>query len=99
MSWGKYRKAQNFFHFNRKIKYRNRKDGNESVGTISYKIKFIDSARFVATSLSHLGDNITELIHKIKCKNGDCFLQYESAKDNLIKYKFKQNIQTKLKSN
>ena len=27
------------------------KDGNESVVTISYKIKFIDSARFMATSL------------------------------------------------
>ena len=26
------------------------KDGNESVVTISYKIKFIDSARFIATS-------------------------------------------------
>ena len=27
------------------------KDGNESVKTISYKIKFIDSARFMASSL------------------------------------------------
>ena len=27
------------------------KDGNESVVTISYKIKFIDSARFMSTSL------------------------------------------------
>ena len=27
------------------------KDGNESIATTSYKIKFIDSARFVATSL------------------------------------------------
>ena len=27
------------------------KDGNESVETISYKIKFIDSARFIASSL------------------------------------------------
>ena len=30
------------------------KDGNESVITISYKIKFIDSARVVATLLSNL---------------------------------------------
>ena len=36
------------------------KDGHESVVTISYKIKFIDSARFLATSLSSLVDNITE---------------------------------------
>ena len=45
------------------------KDGNESVVTISYKIKFIDSARFVASSLSNLGDNLAEGIHKIKCKD------------------------------
>ena len=36
------------------------KDGNESVVTISYKIKFIDSARFTATSLSNLVDNLRE---------------------------------------
>ena len=63
------------------------KDGNESVVTISYKIKFIDSARFMATSLSNLFDNLAEGIHKIKCKDCDCFLEYESVKDNLIKYK------------
>ena len=36
------------------------KDGNESVETISYKIKFIDSMRFMGTSLSKLFDNLTE---------------------------------------
>ena len=34
------------------------KDGNESVATIFYKIKFLDSARFMATSLSNLGGNL-----------------------------------------
>ena len=63
------------------------KDGNESVITISYKIKLIDSVRFMASSLSNLVDNLTERIHKIKCKYCDCFLEYESVKDNLIKYK------------
>ena len=47
------------------------KYGNESVVTISYKIKFIDSARFMATSLSNLVDNLTEVIHKVKCKDCD----------------------------
>ena len=62
-------------------------DGNGRVVTISYQIKFIDSARFMATSLSSLVDNLTEIVHKIKCKGCDCFLEYESVKDNLIKYK------------
>ena len=48
-------------------------------------MKFIDSARFMATSLSNLNDNLPEGIHKIKCKDCDCFLEYESFKDNLIK--------------
>ena len=41
----------------------------------------------MASSLSNLVDNLTERIHKIKCNNCDCFLEYESVKDNLIKYK------------
>ena len=39
------------------------------------------------SSLSNLVDNLAEGIHKIKCKVSDCFLEYESVKDNLIKYK------------
>ena len=64
------------------------KDGNESVETISYKIKIIDVARFMASSLLNLVDNLTEVSHKIKCKDCDCFLEYENAKDNLNKYKY-----------
>ena len=40
----------------------------------------------MATSLSDLVGNLTEGIHKTKCKNCDCFLEYEIAKDNSIKY-------------
>ena len=64
------------------------KTGNENVITTSYKIKFIDSARFMATSLSNHVDNLTEGIHRIKCKYFDCFLEYESVKENSIKYKY-----------
>ena len=59
------------------------KDRNEGV----IKIKFIDSARFMATSLTNVAHNLTKGIHKIKCKDCDCFLEYESVKDNFIKYK------------
>ena len=87
MSWGKQRKVQNFFCFDKKGNYKNREDGNESVVNISYKIKFIDSARFMVSSLSNHVDNLAEGIHKIRCKDCDSFLEYESVKDNLIKYK------------
>ena len=41
----------------------------------------------MASSLSSLVDNLTERVLDIKCKDSDCFLEYESVKDNLIKYK------------
>ena len=51
-----------------------------------YKIKFIESAKFMAASLSGLTDNLPEGIHKIKCKYCDFFLEYESVKVNNIEY-------------
>ena len=62
------------------------KEGNGNIITISYKVKFIGSAKFMAISLSSLADNLVEEIHKIKCKTCDCFLEYESDKVNSIKY-------------
>ena len=44
---------------------------------ITYKIKFIDSFRFMATSLSKLVDNLTEKIQNdkcIKCMSNLCFV-------------------------
>ena len=41
----------------------------------------------MASSLSNLVDDLEEGIHKIRCKDCDCFLKYKSVKDNLIKYK------------
>ena len=63
------------------------KDGNESAVTISQKINFIGKARFIATLLSNIVDNLTEEIHKIKCKDCECFLEYESVREMSIKYK------------
>ena len=49
--------------------------------------KVIDSAKFLPSLLSNLAKNFAEESYKIKCKDCDCFPEYESVKDNLIKYK------------
>ena len=41
----------------------------------------------MTTSLPNLADNIVEEIYKIKCKKYNHFLEYESDKDDFIKYK------------
>ena len=67
---------------------------------ISYKLQVIDSARFMASSLSNLVDNLTEAIHKIKFKyrhdnkkcekyrikykDCECYLEYTRVTDNFI---------------
>ena len=104
MSWRKYRKMENCFSSNRKKNKKIDKDGDEDTTTISYKIKFIDSARFMVSSLSNLVDNPSEGIHRIKCKLGhndkkcqtcgikymyyDCFLEYKLFQDYLTEYKY-----------
>ena len=75
------------FHSNIKKVTKIDKDGNDNLVTISQKIKFIDSVRFMTSSLPNLVDNLTEGIHKIKFKDCDFCLENESAKDNSIKYK------------
>ena len=51
--------------------------GNKNMD-ITYKVKFIDSFRFMATSLSQLVDNLTENVHNDKCdkwKSKLCFVR------------------------
>ena len=76
---GKIQKSTTFFVPIEKEATEIDKDDNESVASIFYKIKFIDSARLIATSLSNLVDNLIEGIHKVKCEDCDYFLEYESV--------------------
>ena len=54
MSWGNTEKYKTFSNLIQKEVTKIDKGSNESVVTISYKIKSIDNARFIATSLSIL---------------------------------------------
>ena len=65
MSWRKCRKVQTFFSPNRKRNQKIDKDGNEGISTVSCKIKFVDSVRFMASSVSDLVDNLTEGIQRL----------------------------------
>ena len=51
---------------------------------ITYKIKFIDSFRFMATSLSKLVDNLTEDIHGDKCADCKSDLSYMKVMDETL---------------
>ena len=69
----------------------------------SYILQLIDNARFMASSLSNLVNNLSGGIYRIKCKFGhnnkkcetcgikykhcNCFLEYKILKDYLIEYK------------
>ena len=75
----------------------------EMMKNISYRLQLINIARFMASSLSNLVNDLSEGIHRIKCKYGhddkkyktcgikykycDCFLEYVNFKDDLIQYK------------
>ena len=77
------------------------KNGEEITKNISYILQFIDSGGFMVSSLSNLVNNLSEGIHRIKCKFGhndekdetygikckycNCFPEYTN---DLIEYKW-----------
>ena len=69
---------------------------------ITYKIKFIDSYRFMATSLSKLVDNLTEDIHGDKCVDCKSDLSYLKVIDEALIFRCfnrKKTIKKKLTKN
>ena len=54
--------------------------------TVTYRLKFIDSFRFMSTSLSSLVDNLSEKLHSDKCKGCKSELDYMSIKNNRINF-------------
>ena len=71
ITWKIDRNVQNRKNFDKKVTNID-KDGTERVVTISYKIKFIDSAGIITSSLSNLFYNLAEGIHKSKFEDCDC---------------------------
>ena len=61
------------------------KNGKKITKNISYILQFIDSARFMASSLLTLVNNLSEGIHKIKYKHGDNDKRCENC---VIEYKY-----------
>ena len=51
---------------------------------MTYRLQFIDRARFMSSLLSNLVNNLSEEIHKIKCKYGHDDKKRETCR---IKYK------------
>ena len=80
------------------------KNGEQITKNISYILQFIDSAKFMASSLSNLVNNLSEVIYRIQCKYGHddkkretcgikyeyCYgiLEYTNFKDDLTEYKY-----------
>ena len=60
------------------------KDGNGKIMKIQYKIKFIDSFRFMSSFLSSLAYNLSEGVHSDKCTDCKSYLDYMSIKDNQL---------------
>ena len=60
-------------------------DGNNKIVNISYRLKFIDSYRFMSAPLSSLVDNLSDGLHKRKdCESS---LKYINAEDSKVVFK------------
>ena len=60
------------------------KNSNDKITKISYKIKFIDSCRFMSTSLSNLVSNLSDGLHNDRCIDCKSCLDYMATKDEQL---------------
>ena len=60
------------------------KNSNDKITKISYKIKFIDSYRFMSASLSNLVSNLSEGLHNDRCIDCKSCLDYMTTKDEQL---------------
>ena len=60
------------------------KNDNDKITKISYKIKFIDSYRFMSTSLSNLVSNLSEGLHNDRCIDCKSCLDHMTTKDEQL---------------
>ena len=75
----KHGKVYNFFSTNRERTRKRLK--------ITYRIKFIDSVRFLASSLSNLPKNLAERLHNNKCKDCKSYLEFIEIREKLLIFK------------
>ena len=84
----------NLFGANQKENYKKNKGSNDKIIKISCKIKFIDSFRFMSSSLSSLVNNLSEGLHNDKCTDCKSSLDYMINKDEQLIFRcfeFKKN--------
>ena len=59
-------------------------DGSEKIVNIPYRLKFIDSYRFMSSSLSNHVDNLSNGLHNNRCVDCKSGLDYMKAKDGIL---------------
>lgn len=60
----------------------------ENSNTVTYKIKFIDSLEFMQSSLPITSGNLSEGLHKERWKNCESDLEYITAKEYTVRFKY-----------
>ena len=60
------------------------KNDNDKISKISYKIKIIDSCRFMSTSLSNLVSSLSEGLHNDRCIDCKSCFDYMTTKDEQL---------------